>query len=120
MKSFIKIFSLALLFTFNIDAVHAQDKVKKVETCEIEVVGVCKMCKKRIENAALIKGVKMAAWDQDSQTLKIVYNPSKTTEDSVHRAVADAGHDTNKMKAPDEIYKKLPACCAYRDGVKPH
>ena len=120
MKSIIKLFSLVLLCTLTAGTIQAQDKVKKIETCEIEVAGVCKMCKKRIENAALIKGVKMAQWDQDSQMLKVVYNPSKTTEETIHKSVSDAGHDTNKVTAPDEAYKKLPGCCLYRDGVKPH
>ena len=97
-----------------------QDQVKKVETCDIQVTGVCKMCKKRIENAALIKGVKMAEWDKVGQSLKVVYKPKNVSEIEIHQAVANAGHDTDKVEASVKSYSKLPKCCRYRDGVKVH
>jgi Cu(I)/Ag(I) efflux system membrane fusion protein len=28
--------------------------------------------------------------------------------------IAKNGHDTEKYKAPDEVYKQLPECCLYR------
>jgi len=97
-------------------AAHAQKDVR----LEFEVDGVCGMCKERIENAALIKGVKFAEWDKETQILQVVYRPKKVTELDIHRAVAEMGHDTPKVKATKEAYQKLPACCAYRDGVDPH
>jgi hypothetical protein len=30
--------------------------------------------------------------------------------------VADAGHDTDQVKATDEVYANLHGCCKYRDG----
>jgi len=118
MKVFIKIltaFSLILLFSSTLKA----QSDKPVET-NIKVNGVCGMCKARIESAALIKGVKFAEWDKTEQTLKVVYKPSKVSEIAIHEAVAAAGHDTQKSKAPEEVYNDLPGCCAYRDGVKVH
>jgi len=78
------------------------------------------MCKERIENAALIKGVKFAEWDKETKLIKVVFKPDKTDALKIHKSIAAAGHDTEKEKAEDEAYKKLPACCAYRDGVKTH
>ncbi len=98
----------------------AQEKTNKVKTVEFKVKGVCKMCKERIENAALIKGVKLAEWNQETDKLKVVFNTKKTNLDEIHKSLADAGHDTDKLKSSDESYKKLPGCCAYRDGVKKH
>ncbi len=90
------------------------------DTISFHVSGVCGSCKQRIENAALIKGVKWAQWDIESQILTVIYRKDKVTPDAIHQSIALAGHDTDKVKATDEAYKKLPRCCAYRDGVEKH
>ena len=95
-------------------------KPPKIKTEECAVAGVCGMCEKRIEKAALIKGVKMVEWDKSTQKLKVVYSPKKVELKQILKSVADAGHDTDKIKAGDEAYGKLPDCCKYRDGVKVH
>jgi mercuric ion binding protein len=33
----------------------------------------------------------------------------------LYKAVAAVGHDTPKVKAKDEDYAKVHACCKYRD-----
>ena len=101
-------------------SLEAQVKNNRIKTSEIEVSGVCKMCKKRIENAAMQIGVKFARWDKETQVLKVVYKTKELEEQAIHDAIANAGHDTNKVKAPNKLYKKLPKCCRYRDGVKVH
>ena len=78
------------------------------------------MCETRIEKAALIKGVKMVEWDKDTQMVKVMYATKKVSEEDIHKAIAGAGHDTEKAEASDEVYATLPGCCAYRDGVKVH
>lgn len=98
----------------------SQEKPQKIETKEFEVKGVCDMCKKRIEDAAYIKGVKFAEWDKQKQKLKVIYKTKHTNELAIQKAVAKAGHDTEKVKATDKTYAKLPGCCAYRDGVEVH
>jgi len=121
MKLILKSLLFLSLLTFSINPAFSQKKAKgKIKNAEIEVTGVCKMCKTRIENAALIKGVKLAEWDKESQKLKLVFDNRKVKLDKIHQAIADFGHDTDKIKAKDEAYKKLPKCCAYRDGVKVH
>jgi hypothetical protein len=96
----------------------AQDR--KVQTVELKVKGVCGMCEDRIENAALIKGVKLADWDKETEILKVVYKPAKIDIVEVHKSVAKAGHETDKVKADKEAYEKLPACCKYMDGAEKH
>lgn len=93
---------------------------QKIKKDEIAVSGVCGMCEKRIEAAALIKGVKMAEWDKVEQTLTVIYKTKSVCIDDIQQAVANAGHDTDEHLAPDSVYTTLPACCAYRDGIKVH
>ena len=92
-----------------------------IQTDSIWVDGLCNMCKARIENAALIKGVKKATWDKYTKMLVVIYDSKKTNIDTIQQAIAKAGHDTKKYKATDEEYHKLPKCCAYREeGAHTH
>ncbi|MDD4190007.1 MAG: ATPase [Mangrovibacterium sp.] len=112
-------FLLFFCIVFSV-SLFADEKKKKVTTIEFSVSGVCDMCEKRIENAALIKGVKMAEWDKHEQKIKVVYRPDKTDEGTIHRAIAKVGHDTDKVKASAEAYNKLHECCKYREGHHIH
>ncbi len=90
-------------------------------TDTIQVTGVCSMCKRRIETAVYgVKGVKNATWDSKKQTLIVSYNSKKATNEAIQNRIAAAGHDTEKVKADDKAYGKLPDCCRYRDGVEVH
>ena len=120
MKTLKNISIICLSIILSISVFAEEKGKKKVKTLVFEVDGVCKMCKKRIENAALIKGVKMATWDKETEKLQVVYQPAKTDEMTIHKAVAKAGHDTKKVKAPDEVYEKIHHCCKYRDGEEKH
>lgn len=94
----------------------AQEK-KDISTASFKVDGNCNMCKKRIENAAYIKGVKRAEWNKESKTLTVTYRSSKTSEQAIQESVAHAGHDAGTVKAAEEDYKKLPDCCAYKTAT---
>ncbi|MDD4632200.1 MAG: copper chaperone, partial [Proteiniphilum sp.] len=39
----------------------------------------------------------------------------KTSPDDIAKAVAKAGHDTDKFKADQAAYNALPECCKYRN-----
>jgi periplasmic mercuric ion binding protein len=84
----------------------------KTET--IKVSGNCESCQKRIEKAAKVDGVSKASWDKDSKLLTLVYDPSKVKSDDIQKKIAAVGHDTEKFKADDKAYDKLPGCCKYR------
>jgi len=77
------------------------------------VGGNCDMCKKRIENAADLKGVKTANWDSKTQTLEIYYNPNKISLIQIQEEIAKIGHDTEKFKADSLAFEKLHNCCHY-------
>ena len=92
-----------------------QDQDSKSAKVSFEVSGVCEMCKSRIDKGVInIKGVKYANWDINSNNLFIIYNSRKTKLDSIKKNIAALGHDTDKYKAIDEVYKSLPECCYYK------
>ena len=96
-------------------ATFGQEKSNKVVTADIKVYGNCGMCKSRIETALDHKGIKQAKWDPTTKNLNVVYVPTKITEQQICDLIASVGHDTDKSKAKDEVYAKLPFCCLYRD-----
>ena len=77
------------------------------------VSGNCETCKKRIEKAAKLKGVTEADWNVEKQLLTVMYFPQQTNSEAIQKSIAAAGHDTEKVKAADAAYSKLPSCCAY-------
>ncbi len=106
------VFALTLLVT---SLTFAQNKNAKAS---IEVDGVCKMCKERIEKAAIKSpGVKSALWDVQTHELKLIYDERKTNLKSIQQNIADVGHDTKDFKATDKAYNSLHACCYYRDDA---
>lgn len=86
------------------------------EHTSFKVGGLCEMCKDRIETAALsVNGVKSATWESESQMLHLDFDSAKTNLDKIQKAVAKVGHDTEKYKADDKVYKDMPECCLYRN-----
>jgi periplasmic mercuric ion binding protein len=110
-----KFLSLTALFVFGAMFVFAGTKTEK-----IKVLGACGMCETRIEKTTkAIDGVSKADWTKDTQVLEVTFNDAKTSVDKIEKALADIGHDTEKYKASDAVYQKLPACCHYdRTGFK--
>jgi mercuric ion binding protein len=110
---------IVLFIAATVQTATAQSKNVKAT---IKVYGNCAMCKERIETALDTKGIKQAIWDSKKKELQVVYVSSKITEKEIHELVAAVGHDTDKVKANDEVYAELPFCCLYRDhdhsGVK--
>jgi len=92
---------------------HSQAKTSSATTESFKVWGKCEMCKARIENTVKGEGAADASWDQKTQMLTVSYDPSRTTREALGKKLASAGHDTEKFKAPDDVYAKLPACCHY-------
>ncbi len=109
---FLILFILAGCLYFTSPA-NAQSKKVTVDT--IHVHGICEMCKERIENAAYIKGVKNAKWDAQTSSLEVFYRTDKTSKEEICKSIANAGHDNDLIKATDEQYAKVHACCKYRE-----
>ncbi|WBX77283.1 cation transporter [Tenacibaculum ovolyticum] len=93
----------------------AQQKKKNAKV-SLDVDGVCKMCKGRIEKAALnCKGVKYAQWNVNTHELKLIVDERKTSVKTIQQNLANVGHDTKEIKATKEAYDNLHPCCKYRD-----
>ena len=108
-------FFIGVLMTLSLQAQNS----KIVET-EFEVSGNCSMCQIRIENAALLAGVKKVDWDKETKMLHLIYREDKVDIMDVHKSIAGAGHDTSLLKADSKAYSKLPACCSYKDHSNTH
>ena len=111
------LFGLLFLATYSLIA-----QKKDIQKTQFEVKGVCGMCKARIEKTAYaLKGVKSAQWDIPSHQFMVLYDANKVALDSIHAAIARAGHDTPLATAPDAVYDQLPMCCLYtREEKKDH
>jgi periplasmic mercuric ion binding protein len=112
----LKITFVALIALFFITNTYAQTGTKSsaIKSEVIKVSGNCGMCKERIETAAKVDGVTSASWNKDTKVLTLAYNPNVVKSEDVQKKIASVGHDTEKFKADDKVYAKLPGCCKYR------
>jgi cation transport ATPase len=111
--------SLLILSILLIAALISFAQDSKVVNKEFKVEGNCNQCKTRIEKAVKIDEVKYAKWNKSTKILKVAFE-NTITVDSLQRRIAEVGHDTEKFKAMNETYSKLPNCCLYRDNSKTH
>lgn len=128
MKRFIYLM-IAVAIVVTVNACSKTASENKTESAPVEMVepentvthahltvnGSCEMCKERIENTAkAVEGVSSAEWDDVEQQLHLNFDTAKTSLEAISKAIAQAGHDTEFDKAPDDIYNALPECCKYR------
>ena len=115
-----------LIFTLSIFligfSVQSQEvKKKKNAKVSFEVDGICGMCKKRIETAALkTKGVKFAIWNVETHQLNVIIDERKTDVSILQKNILEVGHDVvgldkNKLEATEKAYNSVHPCCKYRD-----
>ena len=119
MKTMKMFFTVAILLVAVSFASAQSDKAKRtvgIKTQTINVSGTCSMDKRRIEAAAnTVDGVKLAVWDETTQSLTLTYSMfKKDAADKVQKKIALAGNDTEKYRADDTVYQKLPECCHYQ------
>lgn len=109
MKNFIALFFAAFI------SITAFSQKKADVT--FNVSAACGMCEERIESEYDIKGIVMADYDLKTKKLHVVYKTKYFPNIlDVHKIAANAGHDTDKVKATDKAYNNLHGCCKYRDG----
>ncbi|MCF8368814.1 MAG: heavy-metal-associated domain-containing protein [Bacteroidales bacterium] len=118
-------FASFLISGVKVNTVEAEDNnftlspgEKKTET--VKVYGNCGMCQARIEKAAKsVDGVKKAQWDKEKKELTLTFDPELTSVEAIEKEIAAVGHDTENVKAKDEVYNNLHSCCQYdRPEVK--
>jgi periplasmic mercuric ion binding protein len=103
-----------IIFGIFISSLSIQSQNSSIISSTLHVKGNCEMCKKRIENAADIKGVKFFEWSESSKTAKVIFDNRKTDLLTIEKAIASQGYDTPGIRADSLAYHKLPACCKYR------
>jgi len=118
MKTLNLFVTILMVAGFNLSAFaqmhdHSQMNMSATKTESFKVLGKCDMCKTRIENTIKAEGATTASWDAKTQLLTVTFDPSKTNKDALSKKLASVGHDTEKYKAPDVVYSKLPGCCHY-------
>lgn len=90
----------------------AQTKAPKMQTVTIKTSAVCGMCKTAIEsNLSLVKGVKLAILDLETQVVTVTFLNKKTDTDKIIKAINAIGYDANLSPADAKAYNNLPACC---------
>lgn len=114
-----KIILIAIVSILSFTA-NAQEENKNAKVT-FEVDGICGMCKKRIETAALkTKGVKFAFWNVKSHQLNLIMDERKVDVGTVQQNIANVGHDIilkdKKITATLEAYNSVHPCCKYRDS----
>lgn len=114
------IFTLSLiLIGFTVQSQEV--KKNKNARVAIKVDGICGMCKKRIETAALkTKGVKFAIWSVKTHQLNLIMDERKTDISKVQQNILAVGHDIlleedKKLEATNKAYNSVHPCCKYRD-----
>lgn len=118
MKKLILTLSIILIgFSVQSQEIKKNKNAKEV----IKVDGICGMCKKRIETAALkTKGVKFAIWSPETHQLNLIMDERKTDVEAIQKNILAVGHDIlleegNKLVAKTEAYNSVHPCCKYRD-----
>ncbi len=111
MKYFILILSILAMGSLN---------AQKTQEERFIVNGACGMCKKRIETALDVKGIRYAEWNVETKELFVAFKPQKISLEQIHQIIADVGHDTELIQAKDEVYNDIHGCCKYRDEEAQH
>jgi len=103
------------MFLLGTAAVFAGSKAEK-----FEVKGVCVLCEKRIEKAALsVDGVLKADWNKETKIIEVIFIDTKTDLLKIETAIAKVGHNTPNVKSTEEVFRKLPGCCQYSRSSNP-
>ena len=76
-------------------------KVKKTETVTFKVSMHCKNCVSKItDNISFIKGVEDLKVSLDQKTVTITFNPAKTDEATLQKAIEKLGYTAEKVQEP--------------------
>lgn len=105
-KSLVVVAAIALLsFTFGNG---------KKERSSFTVYGVCGMCETRIEKAINeLDGVSWADWEQETMELTVKFDSDVISLEEIKQKAADAGHDSDDIRATEDAYENLHPCCKY-------
>ena len=114
---FSKTFFAFICILWSASTAFAQNP-KKIEDVVIKTNIVCSHCKKcetcgQLFKSGLtnLKGVKNYQLDEKAMTIKVTYQPKKTTVEKIRMAISKLGYDADDVKADPAGYAKLDSCC---------
>ena len=87
--------------------------VDGISISSFKVWGNCGMCEDKIEGSLKANGVKDADWNSETKMIKVSYDSTLISLDSLHKRIAVIGYDTEKYKSRDSTYSNLHECCQY-------
>lgn len=120
-KIVISIIATCMLNMLTVFSQNNEKMTANFKTDTITVYGNCGMCKATIEGALKKKeGIQSKNWNPETHLLIVTYDPATITLDQIHQKVASVGYDTDKVKAPDDVYNNLHGCCKYRGKDNKH
>jgi copper ion binding protein len=72
----------------------------------------CDTCVETIKSAVeKVQGVQSVNVDLKKKMAHVNFDPAKTSQEKIEKAIAAAGYDANKIKRDEKAYAKLPMCC---------
>lgn len=108
MKSILVIFLFAVLGFTSCKTATTSEK-----TSSFKVWGNCEKCKKTIEGACAIDGIKEKDWNIESKLFTVKYDTTKISLDEIQQMIAKVGYDNENYFGDDYAYAKLESCCQY-------
>ena len=86
----------------------------KKERASFTVYGECGMCETRIESAINeLEGVSWADWEQETMELTVKFDSDIISLEKIKQKAAEAGHDSDDVRATEDAYENLHPCCKY-------
>lgn len=101
------------LITLLFITIYTSSFAQQDSTINFEVAGNCALCKQRIEQAAKITGVSKATWDMQNGLATVTFDPTAASAQDIKQSIANAGHDTDEIRAKQDVYEELHQCCLY-------
>lgn len=106
--------SFFLIVLFSIVGFTACKTVSSSEkTATFKVWGNCEKCKKTIEGACAIDGIREKDWNVDSKLMTVKFDTIKVSLDQIEQLIAKVGYDNDAYFGDDYAYAKLESCCQY-------
>lgn len=111
------IYTFLLLLALAVTGASAQNPSKTAElTIKTEIFcdhcNYCESCKPNIENALFsLTGVKQVKLDIETQTIKVVYYPKKTSPEEIRKTVLASGYAADGQQPDAKAVGTLDNCC---------
>jgi copper ion binding protein len=72
----------------------------------------CNTCIETIQKAVeKVEGVQSVSIDLKNKMAHVNFDPAKTSQKKIEKAIAAAGYDANNTKRDEKAHAKLPMCC---------